>query len=444
MGQISEAKLGLVRSLIEQAPDAAIRSLLMALSVDGSHDAGLTRVQDLVETEAGDRRTRNMALSPITPLCRAPTTFGGLTFPPRTLALIWKALRAEADDDLAAARALAADWKTGESSPELFDALCARAAAGLRFGEDGFAAAAATADTGGGRQLLASALDIAPIVRRALDQMPEWLGRMTTEKAAKLRLCYRDVVAVADDAGPLFFEMLAAHLGEPWLILRVISGVMDRPAEAYVAGSEVAVFGQRVLADIDRRLAEVTAFKAVSGRQSAHVAAEAVHVATVEITEVEQSIQLGNNGPWSGRLARQKRDLAATIEGHLKAADKALGEALPLQTLRMGPRAARGIPRLTHDPDPALVEKAATLLVFTSEVRNSAAAGGFASTRAKALELMETRLDKYVEDILEEIRSEHDEFHDRARAFLDIAAEFCGLVRDEKAAQIVRRRAAAA
>jgi len=102
MGQISEAKLGLVRSLIEQAPDAAIRSLLMALSVDGSHDAGLTRVQDLVETEAGDRRTRNMALSPITPLCRAPTTFGGLTFAPRTLALIWKALREEADDDLAA------------------------------------------------------------------------------------------------------------------------------------------------------------------------------------------------------------------------------------------------------------------------------------------------------------------------------------------------------
>ena len=33
---------------------------------------------------------------------------------------------------------------------------------------------------------------------------------------------------------------------------------------------------------------------------------------------------------------------------------------------------------------------------------------------------------------------------DRARAFLEIAAQLCGLARDEKSAQIVRRRAAAA
>jgi len=32
----------------------------------------------------------------------------------------------------------------------------------------------------------------------------------------------------------------------------------------------------------------------------------------------------------------------------------------------------------------------------------------------------------------------------RKKIFLEIAADFCGLSRDEKAAQIVRRRAAAA
>ncbi len=90
------------------------------------------------------------------------------------------------------------------------------------------------------------------------------------------------------------------------------------------------------------------------------------------------------------------------------------------------------------------MEKAATLLTFMSEVRSSAAAGGFASSRAKALEVLDGRLDSYVEDILEEIRSEHDDHRERARAYLEIAAEFCGLARDEKAAQIVRRRAAAA
>jgi hypothetical protein len=238
--------------------------------------------------------------------------------------------------------------------------------------------------------------------------------------------------------------MLAAHLTEPWLILRVISGVMDRPTDTYLAGSELGSFGERVLADIDRRLVEISAFKAVAGRQSAHTAAAAVHVATVEITEVDQSIHLTADGVWGKRIAKQKAQLANTIEGHLKTTDAAVGQALPLQTVRMGPRSAKGVPRLNHDPDATAVEKAATLLIFMSEVRPSANAGGFASARAKALEVLENRLDTYVEDVLEEIRAEDGVDPDRARAFLEIAAELCGLARDEKAAQIVRRRAAAA
>jgi hypothetical protein len=61
------------------------------------------------------------------------------------------------------------------------------------------------------------------------------------------------------------------------------------------------------------------------------------------------------------------------------------------------------------------------------------------------LEGLGNRLDAYVEEVLEEIRAgDEDVDPDRAREFLEIAAEFCGLVRDEQAAQIVRRRAHAA
>ncbi len=102
------------------------------------------------------------------------------------------------------------------------------------------------------------------------------------------------------------------------------------------------------------------------------------------------------------------------------------------------------MPKLSADPDPAHVARALTLLSFLNEVRTSAQAGGFASARAKAVEILESRLDSYVEDILSGLRAGEIEDEARARAFLDIAANFCGLARDEKAAQIVRRRAAAA
>ena len=444
MTQMSDVKVTLVRGLIEQAPDLAIQSLLQALGADSRHDESLTVVQHMVELEAGDRRARNLVFAPIAPLCMLAGPFSGLSFPPRALTLIWKALKEDCADDVTAAKAMAARWGGPDCTPELFDQLCARAAAGLRSGEGLFGAAAAAADQGGGRGSLAACLDIAPVTRRALDQMPEWLGRMTSEKAAKLRLAYRDAVAIADDAGPRFFEMLAAHLAEPWLILRVISGVMDRPAEAYVSGSELASFGERVLADIERRLGEVTAFKSIAGRAAAHAAANAVNVAMIEIAELEQSFSLAPEGSWGRRLTRQKKTLAATIEAHLKETDNAVAHALPLQTVRLGPRTQRGVPRLTDDPDPAQVEKAMALLTFMSEVRGSAASGGFASARAKALEVLEHRLDTYVEEVLAEMRDEDGIDAARARAFLEIAAAFCGLARDEKSAQIVRRRAAAA
>jgi hypothetical protein len=282
------------------------------------------------------------------------------------------------------------------------------------------------------------------LTRFALGQLPDWLGRMDGEKAAKLRLTYRDVSAISDDAGPRFFEMLTAHLTEPWLILRVIAAVMDHPNEAYAAGSELASFGDRVLADVERRLADVAAFKATSGRQAAHGAAHTLHLATVEIAEIEQSFHLSPEGAWGKRVAKQHHLLAEAVETLLQTVDRAVAGALPLHTVRMGPRKLKGVPQLSHDPDPDQVERAATLLSFVSELRSSAAAGGFAAARAKVLESVETRLDSYVEDVLAEIHANDGADLGRARAFLEIAAELCGLARDEKAAQIVRRRAAAA
>jgi hypothetical protein len=444
MVRISEAKLAIVRGLIEQAPDTAVRNLLRTLAADGPHDISLTRVQHLLEIESVDRNARNIVLGPIAPLCAAPGAFSGLTFPPRTLPLIWQALKLESPAEIWAAKAQLSDWRGGDLSPDLFDALCARTARGLRTAGSPFEAAAEAADQGGGRRALAGCLDIAPLTRHALEQLPDWLGRMTGERAAKLRLAYRDVVALDDDAGPRFFEMLAAHLTEPWLILRVIAGVMDHPNETYVAASELGGFGERVLADIDRRLADISVFRPTSGRQAAHAVAQTVHLATVELGEFEHAFHLAHEGAWGRRVAGQKLRLAETIEALLASAEGLLAGALPVHNVRLGPRTVKGVPHLAEAPDPDQVERAATLLTFMAATRSSAAAGGFASARTKVLEALEYRLDTYVEDLLAEIHADDVADLPRARAFLEIAAELCGLARDERAAQIVRRRAAAA
>jgi hypothetical protein len=144
MRQLSEAKLRVVRSLIERAPDSAVRNLLLALAADGPHDDGLTRVQHLLEAETSDRNVRNTAFAPIAPLCAAPGPFSGPTFPPRTLALIWKLLKQEAPGDVEAARAQLSDWRGGNASPDILDGLCAKTARLSRWRSRPTRAAAAT------------------------------------------------------------------------------------------------------------------------------------------------------------------------------------------------------------------------------------------------------------------------------------------------------------
>jgi hypothetical protein len=196
-----------------------------------------------------------------------------------------------------------------------------------------------------------------------------------------------------------------------------------------------------VLDDIDAKLKVVTGFDLGEGRGAGAQAGRAVHVATMEIAAFEESIELSRQGPWGMRLMAQKRQLASGVENRLKFVDEAVAAALPLQVARR--KGPRGHPRLSQDPDPVAIAKAEALVAFTPEVRSAAAVAGFGAVRAQAAEAAEARLSQYVEDLLEVIHLQAPEA-DRARLYLDAAAELLGLLSGVKAAQIVRRRAAAA
>lgn len=446
MAGLSEQKIDIVRHLVESAPDRVVGSLQSALASAGG-DATLASVRRLVEAEADDRRLRNVVLAPIAPMCLGDGQDPNrLTFPLRTLNLIWRGLKAEAPQGVKAAETLLADFHPIESSPEAFDDLVTRAAISLRVAvQKDFRAAAEAADAArpGGAAELAACLDLGPIVRRATLKLPDWLGRMTDERAAAARVAYRDAVAQADDAGPRFFEMLGAQLAQPWQVLRIVGAVMDHPNERFMAASEFAVFALRLLDEIDRSLSAVAHLDPDGGPAAGRAAGKTVEQLTLQIAELEQSLELAREGGWGGRVAHQKHQLAGAVEARLREAEKAVAAALPLHQMRVA-RAMKDVPRLTIPPDAAQVRRATTLLTFTDEIRNSANYGGFASARAKMLERVGETLDHYVEDVLDTLRHNEAEDPAVAKAFLAVAADFNGLVRDRRAADVVRRRAAAA
>jgi hypothetical protein len=448
MGQLTEARLGSVRLLIQSAPDHVVRSLDAMLASGAEHSEAMRIIQRLVMLEMADRRARQTVFMPLVPLFTPlRDNFLGLQFPPAALNRLWRALKRQSPREAEIAIAAAHEFAGQAAPPGLYDELCATAAAGLRASaNEDYAAAAAMLDKAApdGAALFASYLDLARVARAAIDRMPDWLGRLNEDRIVAARLAFRDAVAVAEDAGPRLLEILYAHLEEPWGVLRLISAVMHRPADQFVANSELAVFGERLLSDIEERVKLVVSFAADRGAEAGLEAGEAVRIAALEIQEFDESLELAPTGPWGSRLVHQKRSLAQAIEARMKAAEAETASALPVQSTAYK-RGPRGQPRLTTDPDERHVNRARALLSLMQAVRGSADRLGFGSAWDRTSESIQARLSPYVEDLLDKLRQDDsEENHARVRLYLDIAAELLGLASEAKAAQIVRRRIAAA
>lgn len=447
MGEISPARLGAVRQLIQQVPDAAIRSLEAVLARSGRADASIALVQDIVGAEMQDRRVRAGVLAPLLPLCAPPRDgLQRLAFPFSAPALTWRGLKAAAPEPVGQAVRLSIDLRSDDDVPEVFNELCHRAAAGLRAGEDAFAPLRQLLEgrNAGAAEQFAQLLALAPLARQALVRLPQWVRTLNNDYAASIRLAFRDAVAIGEDAGPPFMEILFGHLEEPYQVLRLISLVMDRPGDRYLADSELANFGERLLGDIDARIDAVRRFDAARGLEGGAALAQSVLVATAIVNEFEQWLAIKREGPWGSRLSSQKRALAQAVEARLREVEGAVALALPSQPARSTARTVRGMPKLAADPDPAAVAKAQALLAFLYDSRSSASYGGFGAVRAKVVEALDPKVDQYAEDLLDQLHAGEGAPAERIRAFLEIAAEFLGLIRDPKAADIVRRRTAVA
>ena len=446
MAGLPDAKIDIVRTLVAGAPDKVVSGLRNALAAaDG--DTALAGVRRVVEAEVAERTLRNKALQPIAPLfvdrCGDPDR---LAFPPRALSMLWRGLRDVAAEDVASAALVMADFEPGVTSNEAFDRLTARLVEEIeaRTQRDIIAALdIVEADQAGGAATLRSCLAMSPVVRRATEKLPEWISRTTQERAAAARLAYRDACRAGDDAGPRFFEMLGAQLAEPWTILRIVSAVMDHPTESYLSGSELAAFATRLMDSVDANLKLVAAFDLNGGAPTGEVAAATVEILTLQVTELENAIDLAREGGWGARIQKQKQSLAGVVEKRLRELPRLQAAALPSQRVR-GARALVAEPELTSPPDQGHVERCRSLLSFAEGIRASANYGGFASTRAKVMEAAGEALDQYVEDVLARVRDGEAADREVAALRLQVAAEFAGLIHEPRAREIVRRRAASA
>lgn len=443
MAALPAHKSAILRTLVETAPCRVVASLQQALA-DTADDSALGGVRRLVEAEIADRTFRGDVLSPVVPMfVGAGNSSLALTFPSRALSLIWRGLKTVQADVVADARTLRAMTEKPRGWDICYDSLAGAAAEALREGENAdFRAAAQLCDEGrdGGAAALVNCLEIAPVVRRAMEKLPIWLAHAGNDTVASARLAYNDAVEIADDAGPRFFEMLAAQLEQPWMVLRIISAVMDRPTERYMADTELAGFVVTVMDEIEIVLTTIDNLDFDGGAAAGRSVATETERAVNQIAEIETNFELSRKRGWGNRAQKQRVRLASLAETQLRAAEKATLDALPLHTTRLH-GIQRTVPLLEGPPDPLLVNRATTLLAFVEGARTAASYGGFSTARSNLLDKLGEFLANHVEDVLGLVRGGEVDDLSNAGAFLEVLADFSDRVAGEKVGDLVRRRA---
>ena len=438
MGLSLDAKLTALRQIIGVASDEALGRLDPLL--DGLPGSGIIEIRRVIFAELEDRRFRDAVFAPLAPMFK-PRSDGVASshFRASLLAALWADLKAREPDWVEEAR-LAAIARNDELSPPQFDTLCHKAAAVLRDAE--FCSRLRVDEEAG--ESLAAFLELSHLARSAVRKLPEWLTKATDERAAAVKLVLKDAAALMPDGAARLFEIALAHISDAHQILRLMALAVDRASDRFLAQSELASFGARLLDDLDVRVKRLEKFDPQGGADAGGRAARDVLVACATLNEFAQTLNLGRDGPWGSRATSARKRMVAAVEARLKDVEPAVNLALPLQTVRIAGRMTRPAPRLNADLDPAAAERARALCALLEHVRLTAAAGGYGALRNQVAEKITERLSVYADEVLHLINSGEIDDPARALAHLELAAQLLAWAKDEQAAQFIRRRAAVA
>ena len=445
MAELSVAHRAALAQLVERVPDGTLSQLARAVAMmPGDKARGL---EILLETESLDRTRRAQALGPLAPMFRVRADGVASThFPPGVLPRLWKIASASEPellplmDDDGGRQAARAAMVCGR--------ICLAAATAVRDQADivwpvdlGDAAERET-----GLAELARCCDLGPLIHRALPSLKTWVGRPGADDLAELRLLVRDCSTVTPDGAQRVFEILFAHLADAGLILRLLAHASNSTGrETFLAGSELAVFVDRLIVALQDRVARIGRFDARHGSPPSVETLKAdLEWASEILSELDTTLHLQADSPW-GAAARQVRvRIGETLASLLGGVTKTVERVLPMSRVQTAGRMSRAMPDLSAPLDATVIEAATQSLARVRAVRGCAGMFGCESQRSRLVETLTERLADYADQALELVNG--GDAPDQANALLHIEAVAClmDMIEATDQARTVRRRAAVA
>lgn len=439
MSGLSVAHRVALAALIEQAADDMLVKLSsVAVALPGARALELA---DMLADEVRDRTRRRLVMAPLLPMFR-PRADGveAMTFPAAVLPRLWKA------GSTREPALLPRLDREGADAVAVCDRICLAAAAAVR--DRPGLIWPAELDPGRrerGLTDLAACLDLAHLARRGLPSLEIWLKRPDGDQIAELRLLLKDCAGVHLDGAQRVLEMLFSHLDDAVLILRIITqSSCSSGREGFLSASELSGFIERLIAGVDARVARIGAFRPGSDLAAVDPVIEDLTWCANVLSELDVTLTLNPLSVWGKSVRDARVSIAGQLSAFLRAADRAVDKALPLERIQISGRMTRKSPQLTAPVQGETVQAARNLLKLVGAVRGPASIFGAESDRKKLVESLIGRLTDYADQALLLVNDGEAVDEVNALRLVELAARCLDLIDARDAARTVRRRAAVA
>lgn len=439
MSGLSVAHRVALAALIEQAPDdtlVKLSSVAAALRGDRAKELG-----DMLADEVLDRTRRRRVMAPLVPMFR-PRADGveAMTFPPAVLPRLWKA------GSTREPALLPRLDREGPDAVAVSDRICLAIAAAVRDRPElVWPADIEPARRERGLADLAACLDLAHLARRGLPSLEVWLKRPDGDQIAELRLLLKDCAGVHLDGAQRVLEMLFSHLDDAVLILRIITqSSCSSGREGFLSASELAGFVERLIAGVDARVARIGAFRPGSDLATVDTVIEDLTWCANVLSELDVTLTLNPLSVWGKSVRDARVSIASQLSAFLRAADRAVDRALPLERVQISGRMTRKSPQLSAPVQGETVQAARNLLKLVGAVRGPASIFGAESDRKNLVESLRARLSDYADQTLLLVNDGEAADEVNALRLVELAARCLDLIDARDAARTVRRRAAVA
>lgn len=424
-------------AMLERCPDAMLKTVASAVApLPGGRAAELRM---MLADEQRDRVRRQFVMAPLIPMFRARADgVEALTFPSPVLARLWKAASDREPE-------LLSRLDGDEPSVVVADRICLAAAAIVRDKPDLVWPGGNEPARVAGLEDLAACLDLAHMARRGLPSLEVWLKRPDGDQIAELRLLLKDCAGIRVDGAQRVLEILFSHLEDAVLILRIVtqtSCAVDQ--EDFLSASELAGFVDRLIAGVDLRAARIAAFKpAADIARVKDVITDLTWCANV-LGELDVTLTLNPQSVWGKSVRDGRVAIAGRLSALLRAADKAVDQALPMERVQTAGRMTRKAPQLNAPIGGDTILAARSLLRLVGSVRGPASTFGCEADRKTLVEALTARLSDYADQVLRMVNDGEapDEAH--AMKLIAFTAQCLDFIAATEAARTVRRRAAVA